>query len=212
MTVKITEEMLSELRNRVTADMSPKRARHTLEVEKMAERLCAMFCPEQTDKMRAAALLHDLTKEYTLEGHLEICKRHGLPVSERDICSPKTFHARTAAAIIPEAYGEFGDEEIILAVRYHTTGREGMTLTEKIIYLADYIDMSRTFLDCVRLREYFFSAEPEKMSEKDRLVHLDKTIVMSYDMTVSGLIAEGAPISEETFKSRNELILKLKKA
>ena len=209
--MKITEQMLKELRGRVTENMSQKRATHTLEVEKMAVRLCELFCPEKTDKMRAAALLHDITKEYTLDGQLEVCEKYGLPVSERDVFSPKTFHARTAAAIIPDRYPEFADEEIISAVRYHTTGREGMTLTEKIIYLADYIDMSRTFEDCVRLREYFFDAEPEKMSKSELLRHLDSTLILSYDMTVSGLMFDGLPISEETFKARNELVLSLMK-
>ena len=209
--MKITEQMLKELRGRVTENMSQKRATHTLEVEKMAVRLCELFCPEKTDKMRAAALLHDITKEYTLDGQLEVCEKYGLPVSERDVFSPKTFHARTAAAIIPDRYPEFADEEIISAVRYHTTGREGMTLTEKIIYLADYIDMSRTFEDCVRLREYFFDAEPEKMSKSELLRHLDSMLILSYDMTVSGLMFDGLPISEETFKARNELVLSLMK-
>jgi len=209
--VKITEQMLEVLRKSVIENMSKKRAEHTLEVEKMAVRLCGLFCPDATDKMRAAALLHDITKEYTLDGQLEVCEKYGLPVSERDVFSPKTFHARTAAAIIPDRYPEFADEEIISAVRYHTTGREGMTLTEKIIYLADYIDMSRTFEDCVRLREYFFDAEPEKMSKSELLRHLDSTLILSYDMTVSGLMFDGLPISEETFKARNELVLSLMK-
>ena len=209
--VKITEEMLRELRGRVTENMSQKRATHTLEIEKMAAKLCALFCPEKTDKMRAAALLHDITKEYSLDEHLMVCEKYRLDVSERDLFSPKTFHARTAAAIIPDTYPEFADGEIISAVRYHTTGREGMTLTEKIIYLADYIDMSRTFEDCVRLREYFFDAEPEKMGREELLRHLDSTLILSYDMTVSGLMFDGLPISEETFRSRNELVLGMMK-
>ena len=203
--------MLAALRERVTESMSQKRAAHTLEVEKMAVRLCELYCPEKTEKMRAAALLHDITKEYTLEGHLEICKKYGLPVSERDVFSPKTFHAKTAAAVIPHEYPEFADDEIISAVRYHTTGREGMTLTEKIIYRADYIDMARTFEDCVHLREYFFDAEPEKMSKEELLRHLDSTLILSYDMTIGGLMFDGLPISEETFKARNELVLGLLK-
>ena len=84
----------------------------------------------------------------------------------------------------------------------------GMTLTEKIVYLADYIDMSRKFEDCVRLREFFFSAEPEKMSESERLSHLDKTLILSFDMTIAGLIESGSVISADTFAARNSLITK----
>ena len=81
-----------------------------------------------------------------------------------------------------------------------------MSICEKLIYLADYIDMSRTFEDCVRLREYFFSAEPEKMLYEERLTHLNQTLIMSFDMTVRGLMEDGTVVSADTFEARNYLI------
>ena len=81
-----------------------------------------------------------------------------------------------------------------------------MTLCEKLIYLADYIDMTRTFPDCVRLREFFMDAHPEKMSESQRQEHLRDTLIMSYGMTVRGLIEDGLPISADTVRARNALI------
>ena len=80
-----------------------------------------------------------------------------------------------------------------------------MTLTEKLIYLADYIDMSRKFGDCVALRDYFFGADIEAMTEEERRAHLDETLLISYDMTMRGLIEKSAPISPETIAARNEL-------
>ena len=59
----ITEEMLEGLRERVMRKISPKRFGHTLAVEEMVARLCALYCPEYTLRLRAAALLHDVTKE-----------------------------------------------------------------------------------------------------------------------------------------------------
>ena len=85
-----------------------------------------------------------------------------------------------------------------------------MTLCEKLIYLADYIDLSRTFEDCVRLREYFFSANPETMGEEERLAHLRNTLILSFDMTVRGLLEEGAPVSPDTMDARNQLIIEKK--
>jgi nicotinate-nucleotide adenylyltransferase len=117
------------------------------------------------------------------------------------------LHARTAAALIPEEYPEFAEQEIIDCVRWHTTGRADMTLCEKLIYLADYIDMSRTFEDCVKLREFFMLAEPEKMSREEKEAHLTRTLVRSFDMTISGLLADGLPISRDTVEARNSLIL-----
>ena len=60
---EINEQLLGELRETVMKEMSAKRFCHTVAVEDMVARLCALFCPEQALKMRAAALLHDITKE-----------------------------------------------------------------------------------------------------------------------------------------------------
>lgn len=202
----ITERMLDELREELAGKMSPKRYRHTVEVERMAERLGALYVPEKIPVLRAAALLHDLTKEYSADRQLMICAQQSLTVSRCDLYAPKTFHARTAAALIPETYPAFAEEEVISCVRWHTTGRKGMSLCEQLIYLADYIDLSRTFEDCVTLRNFFFDAVPESMSEKGRLTHLRETLILSFDMTVRALLSEGTPISVDTLEARNELI------
>ena len=202
----ITEEKLLALRSHIETEMSPKRFYHTAEVEKMAARLGELYAPEKIMHLRAAALLHDITKEYSTEKQLSLCAEHGLEVSREDICAPKTLHARTAAALIPDLYPEFADPEIISAVRWHTTGKSDMSICEKLVYLADYIDMSRTFADCVRLREYFFSAEPEKMGDRERIEHLNDTLMLSLDMTVLGLMESGGVISSHTFEARNFLI------
>ena len=104
-------------------------------------------------------------------------------------------------------YTQFADPIIIDAVRWHTTGHAGMTLTEKLLYLADYIDDSRTFSSCVLLRRYFFGAEPELMTKEERERHLRATLLLSYEHTLKDLLAEGAPIDEDTIRARNELLV-----
>lgn len=172
----------------------------------MAEYLGSLYAPEKILTLRAAALLHDVTKEYTTDMQLKICAERNIPLDADALYAPKTLHARTAAALIPERFPEFATDEIIGCVRWHTTGREDMTLLEKLIYLADYIDMSRTFEDCVKLREVFMSAKPETMSEKERLAHLRNTLVLSYDMTACALLEDGLPISIDTVRARNQLV------
>lgn len=203
---KYTEEMLLSLRESVRSEMSEKRYIHTLEVEKMAERIGKIYLPEKIDLLRAAALLHDITKERTLGEQIELCEKHGIPYTETDLMSPKIFHAKTAAAEIPEKYPEFADEEVISAVRWHTTGRAGMTLSEKIIYLADYIDQSRKFEDCVRLRAHFWSAHFSNMTEEEKERHLRIVLRMSYDMTIFALMEEDGLIDMNTIEARNWVI------
>ena len=174
----------------------------------MVQRLGELYAPDKLDVLRAAALLHDITKEKRAEEQLEML---GADATELDRRSPKTLHAKTAGTVIVSEFSEFSDAEVLSCVRWHTTGRADMTVCEAIIYLADYIDESRTFDDCVALRNYFWGKEPQNMSEADRERHLWETILLSFDMTVRALEEEGAPISPETIEARASVIGRLKK-
>ena len=201
------EADLTALRETVREQMSPKRFHHTAAVEDMVTRLATLYCPEEIPALRAAALLHDITKEYDVPTHMALLTQAGQPPMAGEEFAHKTFHARTAALLIPDNYSLFNCETVVNAVRWHTTGREGMTLTEKLLYLADYIDESRIFPDCVRLRSFFWDARPERMSMEDRLTHLRRTLIMSFDMTMRALLSEGAVISADTALARNRLVL-----
>jgi nicotinate-nucleotide adenylyltransferase len=207
--VRFTDEQIDALRERVRASMSEFRFTHTAEVEKMAARLSGLYAPEDTDLVRVAALLHDITKEKNAEGQIEMLESFGEKTDALDRLSYKTLHARTAVYAIKRDYPEFADGEVLSAVRYHTTGRADMSLTEAIVFLADYIDMSRKFDDCVYLRNYFWDAEPENMSESDREEHLWRTIVLAFDLTLDSLTKEGGIISTESVEARNSIIVKL---
>lgn len=208
MVTEITEEMLADLRAQVMAAMSPKRFRHTAAVEDMVARLCALYCPEHTLQMRAAALLHDITKEKTPAEQETLCRQLDLPVSSFDRRAPKTFHARTGAAMIAEAYPAFNDETVVHAVRWHTTGHRNMSLTERLLFLADYIDLSRTYPACVTLRRYFWGAiEAEGISSPEALQELlRETMLLAFDMTIRDLLDEGAPIALDTIEARDSIL------
>lgn len=209
--MRFTEAQIDALRERVRSSMSEFRFVHTAEVEKMAVRLAELYAPEKTDILRVSALLHDITKEKKPNGHIEMLLNVGESVSEEDRASYKTLHARTAVYGIMNDYPEFAVPEVLDAVRYHTTGRANMSICECIIFLADYIDESRKFDDCVYLRKYFWEAEPQRMSEEARIVHLYKTLVLAFELTLKALIEEKSPISVLSIEARNSLILKLDK-
>ena len=156
--------------------------------------------------------MHDLTKELDLEQQIKLCEKYHLSVSDADRIAPKTFHARTAAEKIRLEMPALADPTVVDAVRWHTTGHAGMTLTEKLLYLADYIDESRSYPNCVILRRYFFGAEPQRMTMDERLALLRDTLILSFDMTIGDLVAEGMPIAEDTVMARNELMLARAKA
>lgn len=207
---EIAEAEIEGLRQRISVSMSEKRYLHTLAVEQMAAKIADLYCPEKKSKLRAAALLHDMTKELSAEEHISICKEYGESLTPEDISAPKTLHARTAAVLIPMKYPEFSDIEIINAVRYHTTGCANMTLFEKIIYLSDYIDSTRKYKDCVKLRNMFWDAEPQSMNYEERTAHLDFVILEAVNMSIASLIEERKIISCDTVSARNSLILNIK--
>ena len=153
----ITDDMLSQLRQNVKQCMSQARYEHTLGVETAATYIAESFGLADLNKIRAAALLHDVTKEYYFAKQLKICEEFGIMLRDDEKASPAIIHSITAAAIIPYQYYDFYDSDIISCVRWHTTGKSAMSLAEKIIFLSDYIEPSRTYDMCVKLRNEFFS-------------------------------------------------------
>lgn len=205
------EKDIDALRADISERMSGYRLTHTLGVENMAVRLGELYAPDKINVLRAAALLHDVTKENSLEKQLQICENLGIIVSSAMKMAPKTLHALTASVVLRREYPAFAIPEVINAVRWHTTGRADMSISEKLIYLADYIEDNRTFGDCVLLREYFFGTDITSLSKDEREEHLDKTLVLSFDLTIKQLISDGVPIDENTSEARDFLLSKLKK-
>ena len=199
---------LDEIRNSL-GGLSEKRRNHILEVEKMAVRIGRIYTPDERSLLilGAAGLLHDITKEYTVDEHLLVLRARGFEPAAIELAAPKTLHAMSAAALIPEKYPAFAIPEIISAVRWHTTGRGDMSVYDKIVYLADYIDESRKFPECVRLREMFWGPDPAAMNGEEREAHLTEVLIESFDITVSGLLEERKPIHPLTSEARNFLIM-----
>ena len=207
--MRFNELQIDRLREQICEKLSDFRLDHTLGVEKMAIRLGEIYCPEKIDVLRVAALLHDVTKELSVAEHTEIYRSHALEPSREELSAPATLHSVTAALIIPEKYPEFASDEVIGAVKYHTVGRENMTLTEKLIFLADYIDETRKYEDCIALRQEFFDSEPEKMTESEKVKHLDRVILHAFDLTIADLLKNRRVLSVETVSARNSIIYSL---
>jgi nicotinate-nucleotide adenylyltransferase len=201
----ITAQMLNGLRGRMAALLSPYRMAHTLGVEEMAARLAALYCPEKELVLRAAALLHDLTKELKNGEQLAIFQAHGVTLRPDEQASPKVWHGMTAALEIPARFPDFADPELIKAVRWHSTGHANMTLPEAILLLADYIEEGRSFPDCIALRNRFFKVEPAAMTLPERRRHLRDILLLSFDYTLSELQASGSSVCLDTLAAREDL-------
>ena len=101
------------------------------------------------------------------------------------------LHGKTAAAIAREEYGM--PEEICDAIACHTTGRRGMTLLDKILYLADYIEDTRDFSGVEKAR---------KLARQD----IDRALLYCYDQTLTDLVERGKLIHSDTVAAYNDMI------
>ena len=100
---------------------------------------------------RRAGLLHDLTKALGGKEQLHICEKYAMILTPTQRENPKLLHAKTGAVLARTLFGE--SEAVAEAIRWHTTGRAGMTLLEKILYIADYMEPNRVFSGVEALRE-----------------------------------------------------------
>ena len=205
-----SNEELEILYGQVKKRMSSFRFEHTAGVERAAAAMGELYMPDRIDQLRASALLHDITKELSVEEHIVLAKRNGRELLQNELKSPKILHAITAEFAVREEFSSFASDDVCQAVRFHTTGNENMSVFDAIIYLADYIEDTRTFADCVSLRNYFWSAEPQKMNAVQREEHLWSSVLLSLDMTLDDLKKDGKYISEATLLTREAVAKKLK--
>ena len=179
-----------------------KRFLHTLGVADEAISLGKIFLPKKLEKLYFTGLLHDITKDFSTEKHLELCSKYSIEISP-DI-APKLLHSKTGAAYARDKFGDdYIDSEVYNAIFRHTTGSVNMSIFDIIIYLADYIEQGRTFEDCVYLRKFFYDRIKKANTKEERLEVLRKTLVLSFDLTIKNLIDEGKSIDSDTINSRN---------
>ncbi len=136
------KETTIELQKKVKKCLDKERYRHTLGVAYTASAL-AMRYGEDTEKAFIAGLLHDCAKCIPNDEKYELCREYGIELSKSEQEIPSLVHAKLGAYLAANRYG-IEDEDIIASVRSHTTGEPGMSLLQKIIFAADYIEPNRS--------------------------------------------------------------------
>ncbi|WP_295586229.1 nicotinate (nicotinamide) nucleotide adenylyltransferase [uncultured Oscillibacter sp.] len=180
---------LSQLRPVALSYLKHKRIPHVLGTEQEAIRLAERYGAD-VHKARVAALLHDSTKKLNMDQQLELCRKYHIQLDELEQVSLKLLHAKTGAALARDVFGV--DDEIYSAIWWHTTGHAHMTLLEKIIYLADYIEPSRNFPGVDKLRQVCY---------KD----LNEGLCLGLQMTIDEMTAMGNPVHRATLEARDAL-------
>ena len=171
--------------------LNPNRVNHVLGCRDTAVELAKRWGANETDAARAG-LLHDITKALDGPLQLTLCREYGTILDEFGCKYPKTLHALTGSLVAERIFGE--TQAVVSAICHHTTGKAGMSLLEKIIYVADYMEPCRNFPGVERLRELAFS-------------DLDAALKLGLEMTLEHLKNLGdevSPASREALEFLNK--------
>lgn len=132
---------ITEIENDLKKRLKPSRYQHTMGVMYTAAAL-AMRYQYPMESALYAGLLHDCAKYESGENLLKICRENGIPVTEVEEKSPQLLHAKVGAFYARERYG-VKDPQILHAITVHTTGMPNMSMLDKILFIADYIEPGR---------------------------------------------------------------------
>ncbi|MBQ1838989.1 MAG: bis(5'-nucleosyl)-tetraphosphatase (symmetrical) YqeK [Ruminococcus sp.] len=173
--------------------MGDYRFTHSCNVAEEAVILARLYGAD-AEKAYVAGILHDITKEISKEEQLQIIADGGIILDNVQKNAPKLWHAVSGSAYVRLRLG-IEDEDILNAIRYHTTGRANMSLLEKIIYTADYTSKERSYPGA------------DVMREKSRR-SLEEAMMFSCQFTLQKLSSQEAAIHPDQLFCYNDLVLK----
>lgn len=183
---------LENYRTAIRKLLGDSRYEHSLCVSKAAGQLARRYGAD-VGKAETAGILHDIMKDLPKEEQKERMKRYGIRLTKLELCSPKLWHAILAPEYLRRELG-VTDPEILDAVRYHTTGRENMTLLDKILFIADYISADRTYPGVEGLR-------------KTAQQSMERAMIDGMAFTIKDLADAGRPIHPDTIAAYNQTVL-----
>jgi predicted HD superfamily hydrolase involved in NAD metabolism len=178
----------------VKKQLTEHRYQHTLGVMETAIQLAKQYGAD-VKKAELAAIFHDYAKFRSKEEMKQIILEQNMP-NDLLIYNTELWHAPVGAYLVKTEVG-IQDEDILDAIRYHTSGRANMTLLEKIVYVADYIEPGRIFPGVDEVRE---------LAQQD----LDKALIKALQNTIQFLLKKNQPIYPDTIHTYNSLIMEHK--
>ena len=187
------KETLMDIRKQLEKKLKKDRFEHTIGVMYTAAAL-AMRYQEDIDAAMTAGLLHDCGKYGSAQEQADRCMKYGIALTEAEQAMPALAHAKLGAYLAEKEYS-VDNREVLNAITWHTTGRPGMTMLEKIIYIADYIEPNRKKIPGLQeIRNIVF-------------IDIDRAVYLCAKNTVNYLHESGKPVdpmSIETYHYYSE--------
>lgn len=183
---------IAEYKKIIKSMMSENRYNHCVNVSKEAVKLAKRYGGDE-EKAAVAGILHDITKEMPKEEQLQIMLDSGIILDDIQKNAPKLWHGISGSVYIKKHFG-IEDEDILNAICYHTTGRAGMSLLEKIIFVSDFTSEERTYKGVATMR---------KKSRKS----LEDAMLYGFKFTFSDLSSRELAIHPDELACYNEIVL-----
>ncbi len=161
-----------EIQKQLEKQLDAKRFTHTQGVMYTAASLAMRYQVSMEDAM-LAGVLHDCAKAMNVQEQYQKCQQYGIVLNETEQQNGALIHAKLGAYLAQHEFG-VDNEEILRAITYHTTGAPNMTVLEKILYIADYIEPNRRLPEVERLRVLAFQ-------------DLDQTMLQLLELTIQHL-------------------------
>lgn len=185
-----TDEKITDF---IRTKLNTQRFQHSLNVAESARQLAEKYGADPA-KAYTAGLLHDVMKNASADEQLGVLSEAGVELLPTEQYNKKLWHSISGAVYVKFVMG-FDDRDIINAVRYHTTGRAGMSLLEKVVYLADYISAERDYKGVDEMR---------KLCETS----MDDAIAYALEFGIPDLVKRGQVIHPNSIDLYNEVIIR----
>ena len=186
-------ELIDKIKEDLKNTLSERRYIHSLGVMEMAVELAQIYNVDEK-KAELAGLLHDNAKEMTPEELLKYVDDNNIKISEVERINTKILHGKVGADIAKKKYGV--SKEIQEAIEYHTTTNPNMTTLDKIVFVADKIELNR------KSATYDIESERE-LAKKD----IDGAVIFIINSNITSLIQKDKLINEESIQTRNKLMI-----
>ena len=183
---------LEIINNNLKRMLSQKRMNHSINVADCAVKLSEIYGYNK-EKAYIAGIVHDCAKCLNESEVNYYINKYKIQLDELEIGNLALSHSTIGAYIVKNEFN-IEDEEIVNAVKYHTTGKQDMTLIEKIIYMADLIEVDRDFPFVNELRELCFGKK------------LDEALLTSFNNTIKFVIDNEQIVHPRTVEARNYLM------
>lgn len=182
--------MLDEanLKKRLSKLLPDERYKHSINVEKTSREL-ALHHAVPENKAVIAGLFHDVGRSIEKDGYIKKALEFGLEIDDVERFEPKLLHSKIGAFIAGRDFN-ISDKDILNAIENHTTGREGMSELEKVVYLADHIEADRIYKGVDEVRSLAY-------------INMDMAIIKSTTLMIQNLMEKGLPVHPKMLKARN---------